>query len=87
VGASDRYGWDREFLPAKVDFAEANGRGTRGIRYWWTLSTGAVYETRYRVTWDKWRHRFLRVTDDGIIVDITAEEVPAWLSGDSASTC
>jgi hypothetical protein len=86
TGPSDRYRYARTFLQAKTDYKDANSKGTRGIWFWWTLETGRIYETRYRTSWSRWEHRFIAVTDDGDVTDLTEEEVRAWLSKGSAST-
>lgn len=87
VALSERYGYARAFVRHKADYRQANSRGTRGIWFWWTLESGRVYEAKYRVTRSGgWVHRFVTVTDDGDIKDLTEEEVKACLSKDSAST-
>lgn len=80
AGLSDRYRYDREFVQAKADYREANSRGTRGVWFWWTLESGNVYETRYRTSWERWTHRFLTVTPEGDVVDLTEEEVRTCLA-------
>lgn len=86
-GLSLRYGYERQFLKAKADYKRANSKGSRGVQLWWTLESGRVYETRYRTSWKAWEHRFLAVTDEGDIKDLTEKEVRAWLeSAGSAST-
>jgi hypothetical protein len=82
VGLSDRYGYERRFVPYKSDWARANGTGSRGVWLWWTLDAGSVYETRYRTSWalSSWTHRFLTVTDAGDVIDIGEDEVRARLT-------
>jgi hypothetical protein len=83
TGISERYGFDREFLDAKTDYAAANRKGTRGVMFWWTLESGHYYEAKYRVTRDRAVRRFLAVSDDGEITDLTEAEVRACLSATS----
>lgn len=75
TGLSERYRYAREFLPAKADFKDANSKGTRGVWFWWTLDAGRVYETWYRTSWNACERRFITVTDDGEIKDLTETDV------------
>lgn len=87
TGLCPRYGYARTFLRHKADYKNANSKGTRGVWFWWTLESGRIYETRYRTSWKNVVHRFMTVTDEGDIKDLTEEEVRAWLaSRGSAST-
>lgn len=87
VGLHRRYRFERRFLPYKIDYSQASGTGNRGVWFWWTLESGRVYETWYRTSWQYGRQRrYLTVTDDGQIKDLTEDEVRAWLSGRSTST-
>lgn len=86
LGFDLRYTYRREFVRPKIDYTHANSRGTRGVWFWWTLDSGRVYEARYRSTWTQWHHRWLTVTADGDLKDLTEEEVRQWLSDRSAST-
>lgn len=79
TGLCSDYGFQRRFLTAKRDYAHANSRGTRGVWCYWVLEAGCVYETRYRSTWDRWHHRFLMVTEDGEVKDVSEEKVRGWL--------
>ena len=80
VGLSARYGLDRDFLPAKVDWSESNSSGNRGVYYCWLLETGRVYETHYWTTWTRDHREFLTVDEHGAVVEITRQEVDAWLA-------
>jgi hypothetical protein len=82
VGPDDRYGWRRRFLSHKADYRQANGGGTRGVWFWWTLESGRVYEAKYRTTWSlsSIMQRFLTVDDDGEIKDLTEDEVREWMA-------
>lgn len=86
TGLDSRYGLSREFVPRKTDYRHANRAGERGAEHWWTLESGRAYEARYRVTWDKWVTRWLTVTEEGDITDITEEEARQWASSISAPT-
>lgn len=88
TGTHPTWRWDRKFLPARVDYTHANSRATRGVWFWWTLESGHVYEARYRTSWASGQHRRYITVDDigGDIIDLSEEEVTAWLSDCSAST-
>jgi hypothetical protein len=74
-------GFTRRELRPKQDWSEANSRGTRGVRLYWTLTTGPVYEAVYRTGWESpHTTRYLYVTADGDLHDTTKEEVRSWLS-------
>lgn len=74
TGLSERYGLAREFLRPRYDYREANRTAARGVRAWWTLEEGRVYQARYRVTRDKWVTRWLTVTPAGEIAQITGDQ-------------
>lgn len=86
TGVSLKYRYARTFLRGKADYKGSNSKGTRGVWMWWTLESGHIYEAKYRTSWNRWEHRFLTVTDDGDIKDLTEEEVWEWLKKASAST-
>lgn len=86
TGTDPRYRLARTFLPRKLDCRDANRKGNRGVQCWWTLESGHLYQARYRVTRNKWVTRYLTVTQDGDIADITEQEALAWASGISAAT-
>lgn len=87
VGPHPVYRWERRFLRPRWDYSRANGAGTRGIWWWWTLESGRIYEARYRTSWGSGMHRrLMTVGVDGDLVDLTEEEVEAWVSDCSAST-
>lgn len=79
TGLSRKFDYERRFLRPKADYKHANSTGKRGVRFFWTLEAGRIYETRYRTSWKDWRHRFMIVTECGEIRDVTEEEVRGWL--------
>lgn len=81
TGLDARYGLARRFLPGRHDYRRANDRGTRGVRAWWVLESGHVYQARYRTSWDKWVTRWLTVTAGGDITDVTEEEARQHAAG------
>ncbi|MDG4795088.1 hypothetical protein [Micromonospora sp. WMMD1082] len=87
IGLHERYGFDRRFLTARVDYSDASSTGNRGVWFWWTFASGHVYEVSYRTSWGSGHHRrYLTVSDDGDVIDMSAEEVRQWLSAHPAST-
>lgn len=90
TGRDPAYGYQRRFLPAKRDTPAARGAQGDGVWLWWTLESGRVYQSRHLTgRRSGWTTRWLTVTDDGDVHDLTAEEVDQWLADSrnpSAST-
>ncbi|MFC7331370.1 hypothetical protein [Marinactinospora rubrisoli] len=90
TGLSARYGLQREFLKARVDYTGANSRGTRGVKCWWTLEHGRYYQVRLFYSWGDEERCFVTVDADGDVIEVEQEEVERWirdrLGVDSAST-
>ncbi len=87
MGLHPHYRFERRFLSHRTDYRQASSTGNRGVWFWWTLESGHVYEASYRTSWGSgFTRRFLTVAAEGDIVDMTAEEVRAWLNAGSAST-
>lgn len=84
VGTDPRFGLARRFLPSRKDYAKANSVGSRGVYLHYALRRGRVYEVRSMPSWKGGRRWFLRVTEDGEKVEMTREEVLAWLAARSA---
>lgn len=70
----------RRRLRPKADYKRANGKGTRGVWFLWTLECGPVYQARFRTSWTDWHERFLTVSPDGELRDVTEEEVRGCLA-------
>lgn len=87
VGQHPRYGYERRFLRPRIDYRKASSTANRGVWFWWTLESGHIYEASCRTSWNSGQiRRFVTVTEDGDIKDLTREEVDTWLSARSAST-
>lgn len=84
TGTHPRYGLERQFLRHKTDYRDANRKATRGVMFWWTLESGRLYEVKYRTAWNRWHRRFVTVTDEGDIRDVSEQEAREWASGISA---
>ncbi|MCZ1012255.1 hypothetical protein [Streptomyces lydicus] len=80
TGREVDYEYRREFQRPQIDYTHSNRAGTRGAKYGWILRPNAVYETKYPVSKRESVREFLRVTGEGDIVEISKEEVEAWLN-------
>lgn len=80
TGRCPDYGYRREFLAPDRDHRRANARGTRGVRFGFTLLPGRVYEAREPLTRHRHQRLFLRATPAGDVIEIAREEVEAWLN-------
>lgn len=60
---------DKKYLTQKRDYSQANGTGSRGVYAWYTLESCRIYEVKERVSWKRTRHYYVRVTEDGDIVE------------------
>lgn len=80
TGPDSQYRFARTFLRGKKDYSESNSIGSRGVKVWYIVESGKVYEAKSRVTWTRARRHFFRVNEaTGDIEDLTEEEVLAWL--------
>lgn len=88
----DQWGrFERRYIRHTKDFAQANGTGNRGVRFFFLLETGKVYEVQELTSWTNKRRYFCQVTAAGEIEEITEEEARQWVLArtkreDSAST-
>ena len=70
----------RRFLrPHHTDYRDANSVGSRGVYLLFHLESGRVYEIKHYTSWRSFSRRTVRVTDDGDIVPVPANEVDRWL--------
>ena len=73
VGIGSR-GLVAENIPAKRDYSNANGAGTRGVYDYYLLKEGCIYEIMEPITWKRTEHYYLLVRD-GKDIRMTFEEV------------
>jgi hypothetical protein len=87
TGRDPVHRYRRAFLTPKQDHPGARDGISNEVHYWWTLTSGRIYQTKY-LTGPRsgWTTRWLVVTDDGDIIDMTEQEVDQWLNACSAST-
>jgi len=67
----------REYLQAKKDFTFSNARGI-GTKFWYILESGKIYEISGIMN-DFPVHVFIKVSDDGEIIEITEDEAKQCL--------
>lgn len=79
VGHHPVYEYDRRFLePSGLDFSQANGSGSRGVRACYLLEEGRVYEVQEQISWHR-AERTFRTARVGIVVKVSPEELGALL--------
>lgn len=74
VKYSRRWKFIREFLDAKRDYTTANSKGSRGIILNYFLDEGEIYEIKEQVSWNRWNHKYVVVTE-GQVEEIDEETV------------
>ncbi|MEU0242315.1 hypothetical protein ABZ234_31945 [Nocardiopsis sp. NPDC006198] len=79
VGLSAKYGYRRQFLKSKADWAGANSRGTRGVKLYFVLEAGRYYQAYRKTSQQQHEKPFLKVTEEGEVVEVAKEEVDQWL--------
>lgn len=77
VGADPQYGFAREFVRPKKDYAEAGGTGSRGVFLWYELPEG-VYEVNAPQSWKRTDRYFAR-SERGRLAHMTRREVVRWI--------
>jgi hypothetical protein len=78
TGKCPRYGMVRKFIKAHVDYSEANGKGTRGVMYYFPVNEGRLIEVFALTSW-RGRDRYFAVIEDGEERRMTKEEAEQWL--------
>lgn len=79
TASRDSHDFARVFVRHTKDFAQANGTGNRGVRFFFLLESGKVYEVQELTSWTNKRRFFCRVTAAGAIDILTEQETRAWL--------
>lgn len=80
TGRHPKFKLSRQFLPSNKDLSQANGAFSRGVRRWYILESGKLYEVNEMVSWKKRDRYFCAVTPDGEIRRVGGEEVEQWLN-------
>lgn len=83
TGVDSVFGLKRSFVDGRIDFAESNGKMSRGVMLHFVLESGRCYEVKARRSWSSWDRYFCHVTDDGDIERIDKEAVLAWAKSES----
>lgn len=52
----------------RTDYSQANSKGSRGVRIWYTLESGGRYRVRSPKSWKSIDEYICNVTEDGNIV-------------------
>lgn len=84
AGRDERFGYRRVFLRYKRDYRESNSKGSRGVYKFYILESGHIYEVSAPKSWRHVDRYFCKVTEDGGIVRLSANEVDAWLMNGAA---
>ena len=75
TGPDEKYGLSRTFLRGKINYAHANGIGSRSVMAEYILSQGKIYEVKSQETWTRFRRYFCSVNDAGDIVELDEASV------------
>lgn len=70
-----KYGFERDFLPFKTQYKNANSACSRGVEKWFILDEDHYYEMKHAVSWKKIIKEYVYVTHEGEIIHKTKEEV------------
>lgn len=66
TGRHPKYNWDRDFLDGKIDYRDANSKGSRGVYLVFHLRGGGVYEVRHYTSWSNEERYFCRIEDGSV---------------------
>lgn len=80
TGRDPKFKFSRKFINPNWDYSESNSKGSRGVKLWFTLESGKLYEISHRVSWKRTERFFATVTEDGDIKHLTDQEAQEWLS-------
>jgi hypothetical protein len=86
VGVDAIYKFKRKFIRGKKDYSYASGSG-KGIFLEWVLESGRIYEISRKASRKYSERLFCTVTDEGIIQNLSEEEVIECLKRRSALMC
>lgn len=75
LGLSNEGKFLRKFVHGDTDYTRSNSVGSRGIRKYYHLRSGRIYEVAERLTWKRTIQYFCRVNDEGDIVRISRQTV------------
>lgn len=79
-GFHPTHNYQRQFMPFKADHLGARPGAGTDVIYWWTLSSGDLYQARYLTgRRSGWVTRWMTVDDGGTIVTLAREEVDQCL--------
>lgn len=73
TGPDEKYGLARDFLRCKMDYSQANSKGSRGIFAEYILSQGKVYEVKSQESRGRSVRYFCTVGPEGDIIKLDEE--------------
>lgn len=79
TGRCERYGMARQFVNGRRDYAKTNISGSRGVRAFYTLESGKLYEVKEYTSWKRSERYFVTVLDSGDIQKLTKYQAEQWL--------
>lgn len=69
-------------VPFRRDYSRANGKGSRGVYKYFTLEEGKLYLVRELTSWKNER-KYHVTAREGHVIELSEQEVDAWLSAAS----
>jgi hypothetical protein len=77
TGLHEKYKFSLDFLKYRMDYTHSNAKGD-GIVFWYTLQSGKIYRVFEWISRKCDRKYFIRICDDGEIIEIPELEVIKW---------
>ena len=75
TGFDKKYKYSRQFIKRKIDYANSNSKGSRGLIAEFLLESGKIYDVKSQVSWNRSERYFCTVDNEGEIHKILEEEV------------
>jgi len=80
TGTCPRFGLSREFVKYRKDYRNTSGTGNRGVRAFYMLESGNLYEVNEQKSWRRSERYFLAVNNDGDTIKMTKQEAIQWVT-------
>ncbi len=68
-------------VKGRIDYTDANSKGSRKVMVHYLLPSDACYEITCFTSWRRRQHYWLLVRDDAVLHYVTEKEARAWLRG------
>ena len=78
TGASEKYGFEREFLAPIKDYANSSSTMRRGVYVNYVIEDGYYYEVSAPVSWKR-NDRYFCKSVNGEVIRVEREEIEEWL--------